>query len=100
VAARFGIDEAVWGAKDKLSALKDLTARLGIDLPHTCYIGDGDRDAPALTAAGIGLAPADGTPAARSAADHVLDTPGGRGAVAAAVRLLEQLALVGPEDAQ
>src|SRR3954452_13631226 len=97
VAARFGINEAVWGAKDKLSTLKDLTGRLGIDLEATCYVGDADRDAPALAAAGVGLAPADCTPAARAAADHVLDVSGGRGVVAAAVRLLEELALVHPE---
>ncbi|MGH8984774.1 MAG: HAD hydrolase family protein [Acidimicrobiia bacterium] len=90
VAERFGIDEAVWGAKDKLAALHDLTSRLGVDLRETCYLGDADRDAPALEAVGIGLAPADATATARAAADHVLDAVGGRGAVAAAVILLER----------
>ena len=90
VAERFGIDEAVWGAKEKLAALQDVTRRLGVDLGETCYVGDADRDAPALEAVGIGLAPADATATARAAADHVLDTVGGRGAVAAAVTLLEQ----------
>jgi 3-deoxy-D-manno-octulosonate 8-phosphate phosphatase (KDO 8-P phosphatase) len=91
VAARFGIDETRWGAKDKLAALHDLTARLGVPLGETCYVGDADRDVPALGAAGIGLAPVDATPKARAAADHVLDAAGGRGAVAAAVTLLEQI---------
>src|SRR5918994_3843736 len=54
VAERFGIGEAVWGAKDKLAALQDLTSRLGVALRDTCYVGDADRDAPALVAAGIG----------------------------------------------
>jgi 3-deoxy-D-manno-octulosonate 8-phosphate phosphatase (KDO 8-P phosphatase) len=90
VAARFGIHEAVWGAKDKLAALGDLTSRLGVDLYETCYVGDADRDAPALNAAGIGLVPADATAAARAAADHVLGSVGGRGAVAEAFTLLEQ----------
>lgn len=90
IAERFGIEEALWGAKDKLGALRALTERLGVPLGETCYVGDADRDAPAIEAAGIGLAPADGTAAARGAADRVLDAVGGRGAVAEAVTVLEQ----------
>jgi YrbI family 3-deoxy-D-manno-octulosonate 8-phosphate phosphatase len=90
VAQRFGIEEAVWGAKDKLAALKELTQRRGVPIDETCYVGDADRDAPALAAVGIGLAPADASAMARAAADHALDTGGGRGAVAEAVELLER----------
>jgi len=90
IAERFRITEAVWGAKDKLAALDGLLARLGVKTEETCYVGDADRDAPALQAAGIGLAPADATDRAREAADHVLDTAGGRGVVAEAVTLLER----------
>jgi 3-deoxy-D-manno-octulosonate 8-phosphate phosphatase (KDO 8-P phosphatase) len=90
VAERFGIHEAVWGVKDKLAALQDVTSRLGVELSETCYVGDADHDALALEAAGVGLVPADATAAARAAADHVLDAVGGRGAIAAAVTLLEQ----------
>jgi 3-deoxy-D-manno-octulosonate 8-phosphate phosphatase (KDO 8-P phosphatase) len=90
VADRFGIDEAVWGSKDKLPALLDLTARLGVAIEEACYVGDSDRDAEALDAAGLGYAPADATELARQAADQVLDTPGGRGAVAEVVTLLER----------
>lgn len=89
VAARFGIDETVWGAKDKLAELKTLTDRLGHSLSETCYVGDSDRDGPAIEAAGIGMAPSDATPTAQRAADHVLAATGGRGVVAEAVRLLE-----------
>lgn len=91
VAARFGIAEAVWDAKDKLTGLRELTARLGFVLPEACYVGDADRDAPALEAAGVGIAPADATAAARRAADHVLDTVGGRGAIAEAATWLEEI---------
>jgi len=91
VAGRFGVGEAVWGAKDKWRALQELAKRLGVPIDETCYIGDADRDAPALAAVGLGLAPADASAAARSAADHVLDAPGGRGAVAEAVSMLELL---------
>jgi 3-deoxy-D-manno-octulosonate 8-phosphate phosphatase (KDO 8-P phosphatase) len=91
IARRFGIDHASWGAKDKLPALEQLAGRLGVGMHEICYVGDADRDGPALAAAGIGLAPADATPVARAAADHVLDARGGRGAVAAAVAFIERL---------
>lgn len=88
VADRFSITEAVWGAKDKLGEIERLTDRLGVPLSRTCYVGDADRDAPALRAASVGFAPANATRLAKEAADHVLATPGGRGAVAEAVELL------------
>ncbi len=90
VGERFGVAHATWGSKDKLQGLRDLAEVIGVTLDETCYIGDADRDAPALVAAGIGLAPADATARARAAADHVLAVGGGRGAVAAATELLEQ----------
>jgi 3-deoxy-D-manno-octulosonate 8-phosphate phosphatase (KDO 8-P phosphatase) len=88
VAARLGVTEAVWGAKDKAPELSALSGRLGFSLAQTCYVGDADRDAPAIEAAGLGLAPADATLAARTAADRVLISVGGHGAVAEAVELL------------
>ena len=91
VAERFAIEDGTWGAKDKLSALKNVTSRLQLGLEDTCYVGDADRDVPALTAAAIGIAPANATPAARAAADHVLEACGGRGAVAEALQLLERV---------
>jgi len=89
VAQRFGISEAIWGAKDKLAGLRELTNRLGIALEQTCYVGDADRDGPALEAAGIGLAPSDATAAARAAADHVLAARSGHGVVEEAMVLLQ-----------
>jgi 3-deoxy-D-manno-octulosonate 8-phosphate phosphatase (KDO 8-P phosphatase) len=89
VAQRFGISEAILGAKDKLAGLHELTHRLGIPMEETCYVGDADRDGPALEAAGIGLAPSDATAAARAAADHVLATRGGHGVVEDAITLLQ-----------
>ena len=91
VAARFGITRVRRGAKDKLASLHELAGELGLPLAAVCYVGDGDRDAPALAQVGLGLAPADATPAARAAAHRVLQACGGHGAVAEAVRLLGQL---------
>lgn len=91
VAARFGIPRVRRGAKDKLAALQALAGELGLPLTAVCYVGDGDRDAPALAQVGLGLAPANATPAARAAAHRVLLARGGHGAVAEAVRLLMDL---------
>jgi 3-deoxy-D-manno-octulosonate 8-phosphate phosphatase (KDO 8-P phosphatase) len=89
LALRFDISEAVWGAKDKRAGLIALADRLGFALTEVCYVGDADRDAPALAVAGLGLAPNGATPKARAAADHVLSARGGRGAVAEAVGLIQ-----------
>ena len=89
VAQRFEIGEAIWGAKDKLAGLRELTDKLGIAMEETCYVGDADRDGPALEAAGMGLAPSDATAAAQAAADHVLTARGGHGVVRETMTLLQ-----------
>jgi D-sedoheptulose 7-phosphate isomerase len=92
IADRFGVEKVVKGAKDKLSALSFLSEGLNITLDRFCYIGDSDRDAPALSEVGLGMAPANATPTAKAAAHIVLNRPGGAGAVAEAVSLLSKLA--------
>jgi D-sedoheptulose 7-phosphate isomerase len=91
IAARFGVERVMRGAKDKAAAIDALASDLGVPLDAVCYIGDGDRDAPALSRVGLGLAPSNATPSAKAAVDQVLTRPGGAGAVAEAVRLLLQL---------
>ncbi len=91
IAQRFRVEQIVHGAKDKVSALRTLSAQLNIPLSQFCYIGDGDRDATALSQVGLGLAPANATPAAKAAAHYVLSRLGGSGAVAEAVSLLFQM---------
>jgi D-sedoheptulose 7-phosphate isomerase len=91
IAERFGVEQVVRGAKDKLSALSRLSAELSISLDRFCYIGDSDRDAPALSKVGLGLAPANATSTAKAAAHVVLSRSGGAGAVAEGVCLLSKL---------
>lgn len=85
LAKRFGVDRAYFGAKDKLAALNEFAVATGLILERLVYIGDSDRDAPALAAAGLGLAPLDATPKARMAANLVLESPGGKGVLLEAV---------------
>ena len=91
IAERFGVERVVRGAKDKLAALSTLARQLNTPLNRFCYVGDSDRDAPALSEVGLGLAPSNATPEAKAAAHVVLSRSGGAGAVAEAIERLTQL---------
>lgn len=80
-ARKLGITEIRLDASDKLEALRDLCARVGVDLAHTLYMGDDVTDIPALQAAGVACAPADAVPGVLASADWVTVAGGGRGAV-------------------
>lgn len=79
LAKRFGIDRIYAGEKDKLAALRRISSEIGVPLEDLLYIGDSDRDAPALAAVGIGIAPRDGTENARNAAGFITEAVGGSG---------------------
>ena len=85
IARRLAIDHVAKGVKDKLDAVRRLSNAVGISIDAVCYVGDADRDVPALEAVGLGLAPHDASGDARRAAKRVLASSGGRGAVAEAV---------------
>ncbi|WP_206046912.1 KdsC family phosphatase [Mangrovimicrobium sediminis] len=87
-ADELGITEIVQGREDKLSALRELCAARGIDPADCAYMGDDLPDLAAVSAAGIGFAPADAVPALRAAADHTCTLPGGAGAVREACEFL------------
>jgi D-sedoheptulose 7-phosphate isomerase len=88
IARRFGVDVVIAGAKDKLAAVERVADEHGVTLSELCYVGDSDRDAPALSAVGLGLAPSNATASAQAAAHRVLNHRGGSGAVAEAITLL------------
>ena len=71
----------IQGRTDKLAALGELAAQLGLAAPQICYMGDDDIDAPAIAWAGVGIAPAAAMPTALAAADFVPTRPAGAGAV-------------------
>ena len=85
IARRFCVDHLVVDAKDKLGALQALCERERLIRSEVCYIGDSDRDAEAIAWAAFGVAPADGSEAARQAADYVTNCAGGRGVLAEVV---------------
>lgn len=79
LARRFGVSRAYYGAKDKLLALNQFSEESGLPFDQLVYIGDSDRDAPALKAAGLGIAPCDASIKARAAADVMTEAKGGYG---------------------
>lgn len=88
MARRFGVETAVFGAKDKKNAVEGLLARLDLTADEICYIGDSARDVPAIELAGVGATVQDGVLAARRAADIVTECRGGTGALLELVETL------------
>ncbi len=80
-ATELRIPHLIQGRTDKVMALQELAAQLGLKADAICYMGDDDIDAPAIAWAGIGVAPADSMPAALKAAGYIPARPAGRGAV-------------------
>jgi 3-deoxy-D-manno-octulosonate 8-phosphate phosphatase (KDO 8-P phosphatase) len=80
-ARELGIEHVVQGREDKLVALRELCASLGVELADCAYMGDDLPDLAAIEAAGLGLTVADGCRAVRRAADWCSSLPGGAGAV-------------------
>ncbi len=91
IAARLEIEDVFREAKDKLKAIHELAEHFGVSLGQICYVGDSDRDAPALRAVGLGIAPANATAIAQQAARIVLNSMGGHGAVAEALQSLQKV---------
>lgn len=76
-----GVPTVVQGCNDKLSALKRLTARLGVDPLNCSCIVDDTPDLPLMSAVGFAAAVADAHPVVLSAAHWIARSAGGRGAV-------------------
>lgn len=70
---------------NKGSVLLSLADRLGIARERTVAVGDNDNDVAMLRAAGLGVAVANASPAAREAADLVLDVTNNEDAIAALI---------------
>ena len=75
------IPRVIQGRTDKLAALSELAAELGISREECLYLGDDDIDAPALRWASVGITVPTAMPAARLAADWITNREAGRGAV-------------------
>jgi len=80
-AAKLKIDEVFSGVADKLSVVKDLVTRHGIESEEVAYIGDDLNDLKAMEFVGLPCAVADAADPIKDAAQYVTQRRGGDGAV-------------------
>jgi len=88
LAKRFSIERVYAGQKDKLEAMHRISKDFNVPLSGMLYIGDSDRDAPALKAVGLGIAPNDATENAKACANVKTDSNGGYGVLLEVVNKL------------
>ena len=80
-ATELKIPHLVQGRIDKITALQELAATLGLAPSQIVYMGDDDIDVAAIRWAGIGISVPDAMPSAITAAGYITRRPAGRGAV-------------------
>jgi len=79
--SELGIRHAVLGQEQKLPALEQLLATLGLDTDAVACVGDDHPDLPLLACAGLAIAVADAEPAVLAQSHWQTSRPGGLGAV-------------------
>ena len=75
------IPHVIQGRTDKLAALTELAAQLGLRPEQCVYMGDDEIDTEAILWAGIGVTVPSAMPGPLAAASHVTTRAAGRGAV-------------------
>ena len=79
--AELDVSHVVLGCKDKVAALDDLAATLGIAPSDCAYVGDDLPDLPLLEHVGFSVAVANAVAELQQHCDYVTTRPGGAGAV-------------------
>lgn len=82
----------IQGIEDKRPVLLNWLKQHNLNPAHAIYIGNDLPDIPCMQAVGCGVAVADAQPEALDAADIVLRTPGGQGAIRELVDLITETA--------
>ncbi|TLF49643.1 HAD family hydrolase [Halomonas urmiana] len=80
-AAALGIQHVFQGAEKKLTVLRELCARLEMELDQVAYCGDDMPDVAAIRRAGVGISVPGAPSYIRKHADWVTEAVGGHGAV-------------------
>ncbi len=86
--SELGVAEIHQGVADKAQALEALRERLGLRAAEVAVMGDDLPDLPAMSHAGLALAPANAVAEVKRAAHWVARRRGGDGAVREAVEML------------
>lgn len=79
--AELGVSHVVLGCKDKVAALDEITAKLGISVAECAYVGDDIPDLPLLNHVGISIAVANAVAKLHEQCDLSTSASGGAGAV-------------------
>lgn len=87
-ARELGVAMCYQGVRDKGARIAAVARRLKLSRPEIASLGDDEPDIPMFEAAGLSACPADAVPAAKRAADVVLKSPGGHGAVREFIELI------------
>ena len=80
-AAELGVDIIRQGFSDKLPVAQQIMSELNLSSSQVCYVGDDLTDLQLISQVGLGVAVADAVEEIRTAAHHVTETTGGKGAV-------------------
>src|SRR5262245_42092535 len=87
-AADLWLDIVRLGIDDKLPAVDELAAELGLTRDQVCYIGDDLLDLETIRAVGLGVAVADAVEDVRRAAKYTTSVAGGQAAVREVIELI------------
>jgi len=79
--AELGVTHVVQGCRDKVAALGEIVAALGITTGQCAYVGDDVPDLPLLNAVGYSIAVANAVSEVREQCDFTTSAGGGYGAV-------------------
>lgn len=79
--AELGVAHVIQGCRDKVAALDELTATLGVSAADCAFVGDDVPDLPLLQKVGVSFAVANAVAAVREQCDHTTQAGGGFGAV-------------------
>ena len=87
-ANNLGIEHLIQGREDKLTALDELIATVGVNYSETAFLGDDLPDLAAIRKAGLGMTVANGHHFVVEHADWQTQARGGEGAVREACELI------------
>ena len=79
--SELGVNHVVLGCKDKVAAMDELAASLGIDVRDCAFVGDDIPDLALLEHVGVSVAVANAMQAVQERCDYITRRPGGAGAV-------------------
>jgi 3-deoxy-D-manno-octulosonate 8-phosphate phosphatase (KDO 8-P phosphatase) len=76
-----GVPHVIQGCKDKVAALDEIRAKIGVSQQQCAYVGDDVPDLPLLHHVGVSIAVANAVESVRAQCDYLTTARGGFGAV-------------------